>query len=119
MLRLALFAILALPLVGQEPKPSPAAGNHAVTIRWTWQNEGDPIQGFHVKRSVHPGGPYETIGTTTKLTWEDTGVDAGHTYFYVVASYNLQGESDPTPEMAFTVPSTKPRTPGRITGSAR
>jgi fibronectin type 3 domain-containing protein len=39
---------------------------------------------YHVLRSTTSGGPYSQVGTATGLTFTDTSVIAGTTYFYVV-----------------------------------
>ena len=40
--------------------------------------------GYVIKRSTTPGGPYITVGSTSGLTYTDTGLTAGVEYRYVI-----------------------------------
>jgi hypothetical protein len=61
-----------------------------------------------VYRSEVSGGPYtavsETIAAST-LQFTDTSVVAGHTYFYVVTSIDINNaESAPSAEVSVQIP---------------
>ena len=76
-----------------------AAGNMKVSLSW------DAVEGatsYNVKRSLTPGGPYETITTTSAITFTDTIVTNGTTYYYVVTSIVNGVESDPSNEASAT-----------------
>ncbi|MEK7951627.1 hypothetical protein WKV53_14010 [Luteolibacter sp. Y139] len=60
------------------------------TITWTC---GPDATSFNVKRSTSPGGPFTTIATTSYLSYTDTALSNGVTYYYVVSGVNVNGES--------------------------
>lgn len=97
---LLLVLLAGLGLSQTPPHPS-------VTLTWSWaQGTGDPATGFHVQRSSVAGGPYTTVGTTAvnTLTFLDTSVLVGATYYYVVTAYNPAGDSPKSPEISCTLP---------------
>ncbi len=57
---------------------------------------------YVVKRSETPGGPYETITTTSAITYTDNNVTNGITYYYVVTAIVNNVESDPSNEASAT-----------------
>ena len=67
------------------------AGDTAVELNWV--ATGSAIS-YEVKRSLTPGGPYLTIGTTSELTYKDTGLTNGTTYYYVVSVIDTGIESN-------------------------
>jgi cellulose 1,4-beta-cellobiosidase len=68
------------------------AGNNQVTLLWTVAM-GSTATGFNIKRSLVPGGPYITIGTSVAQNYHDLTAVNGTTYYYVVSSTNACGES--------------------------
>lgn len=86
-------AVSATP---QPPPPPPSglmatAGAGTVSLTWT---ASAGATGYNVKRSRTNGGSYTTIaGALTALTYTDTGVVGGTTYYYVVSALNASGES--------------------------
>lgn len=76
-----------------------APGNTQISLSW------DGIQsatGYNVKRSLTPGGPYETIRTTVDTSFIDTTVTNGTTYYYIVTAVNSGGESKNSNEASAT-----------------
>lgn len=68
----------------ESPKNLIAApGNAKVDLSWS-AVEG--ATSYIVKRSLTPGGPYETITTTSAITYTDADVTNGTTYYYVVSA---------------------------------
>lgn len=61
-----------------------------VTLAWT---SGPDATSYNVKRSTSAAGPFTTIGTTTSLSYSDTGLTSGVSYYYVVSAVNANGES--------------------------
>ena len=57
---------------------------------------------YNVKRATTAGGPYTTIATVASLSYTDTGLTDGTTYYYIVTAANSFGESAPTPELSGT-----------------
>ena len=74
-------------------------GNTKVDLSW------DAVEGatsYIVKRSLTPGGPYETITTTSAITYTDSNVTNGITYYYVVTALVNNVESNPSNEASAT-----------------
>lgn len=53
---------------------------------------------YNIKRSTTSGGPYATITTTSAITYTDTNVENGITYYYVVSAIVSGTESPNSPE---------------------
>jgi hypothetical protein len=67
--------------------------------------------GYKIERGFTPGGPYTQIGTTTTdvVTYNDTTVTPGNTYYYQVRAYNIIGDGGYSPEInAGTIPPSAP-----------
>jgi fibronectin type 3 domain-containing protein len=72
------------------------------TISWTVANAATT---YTVKRSLTSGGPYTTVSGgsgLTSMTFIDSGLTNGVTYYYVVTSSNSLGESVNSAEVAAT-----------------
>ena len=65
-------------------------GNAQVTLSWA---ASDGATAYNVKRSTISGGSYTNIASPTTTNYTDTGVSYGTTYYYVVSSTNVFGES--------------------------
>jgi beta-galactosidase len=79
---------------------SAAGGNGEVTLSWS---AVAGATGYNVKRSTTSGGPYTTIGSNVSaLTFLDSGVNNGITYYYVVSGTNASGETAPSAEESAT-----------------
>lgn len=73
--------------------------NSKVDLSW------DAVEGatnYILKRSETPGGPYETITTTSAITYTDTKVTNGKTYYYVVSAVVNGSESQNSNEASAT-----------------
>ena len=117
-MQLIKLSVLLLILSGVafcQPHPS-------VTLAWTWsQGTGDPATGFHVQRSTTTGGPYTIVATVPvgTLTYLDTTVTVGATYFYVVTAYNQSGDSPKSAEVTCTLPFLPPTAPTGLSGTVK
>ena len=112
MTRTLFLFLLSLTLSAQAADPHPS-----VRLNWQWsQGAGDAATGFHVQRSAIPGGPYTVVGTVPAgtLTYLDTTVIAGGTYYYVVTAYNAGGDSSKSAEVSCTVPFQAPASPSGL-----
>ncbi len=110
-----LFLVAAVIPAQAQPHPS-------ATLNWSWsQGTGDPATGFHVQRSTTTGGPYVIVGTVpvTTLTFLDTAVTVGATYYYVVTAYNSAGDSSKSSEVACTLPFQIPGSPTGLSGTVK
>lgn len=75
------------------------AGNAKVDLKW------DAVlsaTSYNIKRSLTPSGPYETLATTSSITYTDTNVANGTTYYYVVTAVVSGEESTPSNEASAT-----------------
>jgi fibronectin type 3 domain-containing protein len=99
---LAFVVVVAFTLSCTKSHP------HSVTIRWqpAAQAKGIVVVGYNLYRSTTPGGPYVVIASRVPGTiYEDTIVNRGTTYFYVVTTLDSAGtESARSREIKVTVP---------------
>ncbi len=65
---------------------------HSVTLAWTASTS--TVVGYNVYRGTTSGGPYVKINTSliTTLTYTDTTVQSGTTYYYVATSVDSVGD---------------------------
>ncbi|MDO7905528.1 hypothetical protein Q5741_03775 [Paenibacillus sp. JX-17] len=90
--------------------PSPTAinwiqaGDQVVNLEWNTI----AAKSYTVKRAVSSGGPYTVIASSvTSVNYQDTNVNNGTTYYYVVSTNNEFGESANSPEKSIKPSSTK------------
>jgi hypothetical protein len=106
-------AVLAASANGASPTVSlslaapPQAPPHSVTLTWIASTSSN-VAGYNVYRGTTPGGPYATkvnSSLVTGLSYIDTTVLAGQTYYYVVTSVNTSSnESAPSTQVAAVIP---------------
>ena len=78
------------PTESPAPAPKPA-GRHKVHLSWGASPSG--VVGYRVYRSETSGASYTPLGAPfNALTYADTTVVSGTTYYYVVTSVNAAGE---------------------------
>jgi len=65
-------------------------GNAQVTLSWT---ASAGATSYHVKRATTSGGPYTVVAMPTSVSYVDTGLMNGSTFYYVVSAVNSVGES--------------------------
>jgi hypothetical protein len=66
------------------------AGNQQVVLGWS---ASAGATSYHVNRSTASGGPYTQIASPTTVSYTDSGLTNGTTYYYVVAAGNSYGAS--------------------------
>jgi hypothetical protein len=79
---------------------------HSVTLSWV-ASTSTTVVGYNIYRGSVSGGPYSKLNSTPNagLTYTDSTVAAGQTYFYVVTAVDSSGnESVVSNEAAVTVP---------------
>jgi len=87
------------------PPETPASltargGDTRVTLSWS---ASLGAIGYNVKRSLTAGGPYTPIASAVRgVTYVDTAVVNGTTYYYVVSAENTLGESGDSSEASAT-----------------
>ncbi|MGC4120680.1 MAG: hypothetical protein QM765_40110 [Myxococcales bacterium] len=90
------------------PPPIPVGvvatgGTAKVSLTW---GASSGATGYDVRRSGVSGGPYASIGTPVGISFDDTTVTPGVTYYYVVRATSAAGASlDSVQVSASTVPS--------------
>ncbi|MDF2094112.1 fibronectin type III domain-containing protein [Knoellia sp. 3-2P3] len=121
----AMFIDSAAQTAPQRPASLTAqASNAKVNLSWgpPSSDGGSGLQKYKVYRATSPGGhnlggsPLATLSKTT-MTYADTSVTNGVTYYYVVVATNAVGSSAPSVQVAATPSSTAVVTkPGAPTG---
>lgn len=94
-------SLLTIPL-----RASGAAASQSA-IKLNWEESPVSVAGYVVYRSLEPSGPFTRVSSDAVASGEytDTGLAAGHTYYYVVTSLDPdQGESEYSEPIAATVP---------------
>jgi fibronectin type 3 domain-containing protein len=95
-------AIVVLPLIRHKSHP------HSVTLTWHAPAESakSPAVSYNVYRSTTESGASVKVASGVKaLTYHDTAVNPGTTYFYVVRSVDSGGNESPSSEqIKVTVP---------------
>jgi hypothetical protein len=82
-----------------------APAQHSVTMTWTASTS--TVVGYNVYRGTTSGGPYVKINSSliTTLTYTDTTVQSGTTYYYVATSVDSSGdESVDSVEVSAPIP---------------
>lgn len=71
----------------------------------TWDASTGTVTGYNVYRGTKSGGPYTLLVTLNSLTFADTTVAPGATYFWVVTALDNTQESAYSNEVSGTIPS--------------
>ena len=90
-----------------------AGGNATVMLTWT---ASTGATGYQVSRSTSSTGPWSPIGTATMISYSDTGLTNGTTYYYVVAAQNSAGMSANSAAVRVTPAAPVPTTPVQSAG---
>ncbi len=64
---------------------------HSVTLNWQ-ASTSSGVTGYNVYRSTVSGGYYGLLANTGNLTYKDSAVQSGTTYYYVVTALNSVGQ---------------------------
>lgn len=94
-----------IPLVpGAPTNLSATPGNTQVTITWTAPADdgGSPIINYKLYRSTTSSGTYALIASPSGLTYTDTGLTNGQTYWYKVSAANGVGEGPMADDVSAT-----------------
>lgn len=79
------------PTMPDAPTGLAATGGYSqILLDW---NAATGASSYNVKRATSSGGPYATIGTVSATGYTDSSVVNDTTYYYVVSSVNMAGES--------------------------
>jgi fibronectin type 3 domain-containing protein len=94
-------SLLTLPLTASGAASSRSA------IKLTWEESPVSVAGYVVYRSTESSGPFARVSSSAvpSAEYTDTGLAAGHTYYYVVTSLDSdQVESEYSEPIAATAP---------------
>ena len=94
-------SLLEIPLSGTGAASSQKA------VKLNWEESPVSVAGYVVYRAADPSGPYTQVssGPVASTEYVDTGLAAGHTYYYVVTAVGTnQGESEYSVPISATVP---------------
>jgi hypothetical protein len=92
-------SLLLIPLTAKGAESSRSA------VKLNWEESPVTVAGYVIYRSADSSGPYMRISDASAPEYVDTGLAAGHTYFYVVTSLDSDaGESEFSPPISATVP---------------
>ena len=104
--------------VPSAPTGLAAAAVSSSQINLAW-NTVTNAASYNVKRSTTNGGPYVIIATgVTATNYNDTGLAAGTTYYYVVSAVNAGGESTNSIQVSATTLMAAPAAPAGLTATA-
>jgi beta-galactosidase len=87
-----------------SPPPTPTSliatsGNAQASLRWDLIFDATS---YNIKRAVTSNGPYTTIANTTAVAFNNTGLNNGTTYYYMVSAVNAYGQSADSSEVSVT-----------------
>jgi len=86
------FADTAPPTVPGSVFAIPGTAAPTVaTISWAASTDGVGVVGYGVRRARSVAGPFQSIGTTTSLSFDDTSGSPGLSYWYQVAAFDAAG----------------------------
>jgi len=94
-------SLLTIPLTASGAPSSQS------TVKLNWEESPVTVAGYVVYRSPEASGPYMRVSSSAVPSAEyvDTGLAAGHTYYYVVSSLDAdQVESEYSTPISATVP---------------
>lgn len=72
-----------------------AQSTHSDTLTWSYTQGSDPATGFFVQRATAATGPFTNLNPTAlpiaTLTYSDSAVTGGTTYFYQILAVDAKG----------------------------
>jgi hypothetical protein len=115
--RIDVLATLGLNLGLNRPTGLAGSASSSSGIDLNWTDNSTNETGFKIDRKTGASGAYSqvtTVGAET-VTYSDSGLSEGKTYYYRVSAYNAEGDS-PESDEAFAV--TILGAPGGLTATA-
>ena len=106
-MRRELILLLSACLLSTVAQPQQQNKKKSVTLKWNAPvaRAGEKIVGYNIYRSDKEKGRYVSIATkVSTLTYIDTAVQSGHTYYYRVTSKDAKGRESTAAETKATVP---------------
>jgi fibronectin type 3 domain-containing protein len=90
-------------------------GNQQVALTWS---ASATATSYHVKRGAVSGGPYTQVNAPSGTSFNDSGLNNGTKYYYVVSAVNASGESANSTEVSATPSMPAPAVPSGLTATA-
>ena len=86
-----------VPQAKSPPNSDAKPKAHSVDLHW--KASVSVVVGYNVYRADKPEGPFRKLNSSPipKTNYTDTGVQAGHTYFYKVAAVDAKGNENESP----------------------
>jgi hypothetical protein len=113
---------------GPPQSPSASAGNTTVDVSWSAPSSdgGSTITNYEIYRGTSPGGGVKVAEVgNSPLSYHDTGLTNGQTYYYKVSAKNavgegaLSSETSATPQPPPPVPPSAPTLTSATPGNAQ
>lgn len=88
---------------------------HLATLAWLAPISGDAPTSYKAYRATSAGGPFALLGSSgSTLSFIDSTVVAGNTYFWQVTAVNSAGESGPSNQVTASIPFSVPNAPSAL-----
>jgi len=84
-------SFISITTMPNAPTSVVATVNSANSIIVSWK-EVSGATGYRIYRSTTSSGTYELVGTTSAISYTNSGLTLGTTYYYKVSAYNSGGE---------------------------
>lgn len=98
-----------IPAIAPTAPTSPVVTSESSTTAGLAWSAGISASGYNVKRSTVSGSGYATVaGNVSGLSFTDSGLTPGGTYYYVFTATNAYGESAASPQVTVHTVSTTP-----------
>jgi fibronectin type 3 domain-containing protein len=94
-----------------------AQSSSSILISWNAPSSGE-VMSYIIWRAGSVDGNYTQIGGSYELSYTDTKLSAGTTYYYKVSANGGYGESDRSPSVSATTNQGIPGTPTNVTATA-
>ena len=78
-------------LKGLDSTCTTTGKQHSVKLNWQASNSSG-VTGYNIYRSTTSGGYYALLGSVSNLTYTDSTVQSGTTYYYVTTAVNSAGQ---------------------------
>jgi len=105
--RRELILLLSACLLSTVAQPQQQNKKKSVTLKWNAPvaRAGETVVGYNIYRSDKENGNYGLMAEKIKeLTYVDTSVQSGHTYYYRVTSVDTKGGESTAATTKATVP---------------
>lgn len=109
----------AQPTVPARPRLIATESSTSGPVQLSWSppdDGGSAITHYILYRGTDSGNEHKLVDVGTHLSYQDTKVKAGKTYYYYLVAQNSVGSSQPSPEVTPQLVSTKPMctSPGQL-----